>query len=108
MNNYLIGLELLVIGMGTVFLSLYLLSLFLYFSGKVFASTAKDKKESRVINKKDFRTEEGAKKLAEKSSKISPKKAAAVSAAIYECLDNSKSYKIISIKKNNKNWKNRR
>lgn len=110
MNNYVLGIELLVIGMGTVFLSLYLLSVFLHFSGKLLGSTKKIKIKNgdKNLNLKATNVKEGANKLEERSSKISPKKVAAISAAIYESLDKEKKYKIISIRKNNKNWKNRR
>lgn len=103
MNNYVLGLELLIIGMGTVFLSLYLLSVFLYFSGKLFGPEKKKqkevKKEKVEIAEKNQETE------AEMQTGIPAKKVAAVSAAVYEILNDQKKYRIISIQKSNQNWK---
>jgi len=102
MNNYVLGLELLIIGMGTVFLSLYLLSVFLHFSGRLFGPETKAKKKNKTEkidivpkNQEDEIEDEG----------ISPKKIAAVTAAIYESLNDQKNYRIISIQKSNQNWK---
>lgn len=104
MNNYVLGLELLIIGMGTVFLSLYLLSVFLHFSGKLFGPESKDKNKSK---KKAEILEAAAEKEIKKTDavekEISPKKIAAVTAAIYESLNDQNNYRIISIQKSNQN-----
>jgi len=106
MNNYVLGLELLVIGMGTVFLSLYLLSVFLHFSGKLFGPDSKDKKKNKKTVENSKSAAENKAVLFDESEKgISPKKVAAVTAAVYEMLNDQKNYKIISIQKSNKNWK---
>lgn len=99
MNNYVLGLELLIIGMGTVFLSLYLLSVFLHFSGKLFGPENK----ARKTTKKHSVQKKEAEKAAVKG--ISPQKLAAVTAAIYESLSDQKKYRVISIQKSNRNWK---
>ncbi|RQD75495.1 MAG: sodium pump decarboxylase gamma subunit [Halanaerobium sp. MSAO_Bac5] len=96
MNKYILGLELLVIGMGTVFLSLYLISVFLYFSGKILGP-----KEMR----KKLPIEEKRESKEPELDGLSRKKAAAITAAVYAMLSDKKSYKIISIKKRNQNWK---
>lgn len=105
MNNYILGLELLLIGMGTVFLSLYLLSVFLHFSGKFFGPESSKKTQTKNSTKKAEKLEVAQETLAEPETVISSKKAAAVSAAIYEMLNGKKNYKIISIQKSNQNWK---
>jgi Na+-transporting methylmalonyl-CoA/oxaloacetate decarboxylase gamma subunit len=102
MNNYVLSLELLIIGMGTVFLSLYLLSVFLHFSGKLFGPDSKKKKVNRT-EKVDIVSKNQEEEIAEEG--ISPQKIAAVTAAIYESLNDQKNYRIISIEKNNQNWK---
>ncbi|MFP4372058.1 MAG: OadG family transporter subunit [Halanaerobium sp.] len=106
MNNYVLGLELLIIGMGTVFLSLYLLSVFLYFSGKLFGPESENKKKAKKA------AETSKAELEKKDNQIdkleqgfSSKKAAAVTAAVYEMLNDQKNYRIISIQKSNQNWK---
>ena len=104
MNNYVLGLELLIIGMGTVFLSLYLLSVFLYFSGKLFGPDSESKKKKELAAEKVNIVEKD-KKEEIKQEGISPQKIAAVSAAIYESLNDQKNYRIISIQKSNQNWK---
>jgi sodium pump decarboxylase gamma subunit len=104
MNNYVLGLELLIIGMGTVFLSLYLLSVFLHFSGKLFGPDSKDKKKKEVKTKKVDIVEKNKEQEIEKEG-VSPKKVAAVTAAVYEMLNDQKNYRIISIQKSNQNWK---
>lgn len=107
MNNYLLGFELLIIGMGTVFLSLYLLSVFLYFSGKFFGPQNKveEKKKEKAVVSEVFKDKKGVKEMKQNQLGISPRKIAAISAAVYECLNDEKNYKIISIQKNNQNWK---
>jgi len=106
MNNYVLGLELLVIGMGTVFLSLYLLSVFLHFSGKLFGPDSKDKeKNKKTVGNLKSAAENEAVQLDESEQGISPKKVAAVTAVVYEMLNDQKNYKIISIQKSNQNWK---
>ena len=109
MNNYVLGLELLIIGMGTVFLSLYLLSVFLHFSGRLFGPDSKDKKKNKIQtgNKKEVTKTKAANKAETAAAEegISPQKIAAVTAAIYESLNDQKNYRIISIQKSNQNWK---
>jgi len=102
MNNYVLGLELLIIGMGTVFLSLYLLSVFLHFSGKLFGPDSKKKKVNKT-EKTDIVPKNQKEEIEEAG--ISPKKIAAVTAAVYESLNDQKNYRIISIQKSNQNWK---
>ena len=103
----MLGVELLIIGMGTVVLSLYLLSVFLHFSGKFFGP----KYPKRKIESEDNTKEDSKQKLAELKNntddvqKVNAKKIAAVSAAVFEMLKDGKSYRIISIKKSNYNWK---
>ena len=104
MNNFVLGLELLIIGMGTVFLSLYLLSVFLYFSGKLFGPDSENKKKKEVKTEKVDIVEKSQEKKVEGQG-ISPKKVAAITAAIYEKLNDQKNYRIISIQKSNQNWK---
>ncbi|RAK06665.1 sodium pump decarboxylase gamma subunit [Halanaerobium saccharolyticum] len=104
MNNYVLGLELLVIGMGTVFLSLYLLSVFLHFSGKLLGPESDSKKKKEVKTAKVDIVEKSKEKEINQQE-ISPKKVAAVTAAIYESLNEQKNYRIISIQKSNQNWK---
>jgi len=107
MNNYVLGLELLIIGMGTVFLSLYLLSVFLHFSGRLFGPESKDKKKSKkqIEKKKEITKVEKEAETAAAAEGVSPQKIAAVTAAIYESLNDQKNYRIISIQKSNQNWK---
>jgi len=95
-ENFAFGLELLIIGLGTVFLSLYLLSVFLYFSGKILGPKEMRKKVP-IEEKKESKEPE--------LDGLSRKKAAAITAAVYAMLSDKKSYKIISIKKRNQNWK---
>lgn len=103
MNNYVLGLELLTIGMGTVFLSLYLLSVFLHFSGKFFGPESKNKNQnSKKVTETILKKETT---LNESSQNISPKKVAAVTAVVYEMLKEENNYRILSIKKRNQIWK---
>jgi Na+-transporting methylmalonyl-CoA/oxaloacetate decarboxylase gamma subunit len=112
MENMVLGVELLVIGMGTVVLSLYLLSVFLFFSGKLFGPQAGEKKKDKAAKGKKKsavkNTKEKPKKLDRtegKENHLSSAKIAAVSAAVYEMLADKKNYRIISIQKSNDNWK---
>ncbi|TDO71137.1 sodium pump decarboxylase gamma subunit [Halanaerobium saccharolyticum] len=104
MNNYVLGLELLIIGMGTVFLSLYLLSVFLHFSGKLFGPESGVKKKKEVKKSKVDIVEKPRVKEPDRQG-VSPKKVAAVTAALAEMLNGQKNYRIISIQKSNQNWK---
>ena len=99
-ENFAFGLELLIIGLGTVFLSLYLLSFFLYFSGKMFGPK---KIKKKVLTEESSQEKEP--ELLSEDGGLSRKKAAAITAAVYEMLSDKKNYKIISIKKRNQNWK---
>ncbi len=108
MGKYMVGTQLLVIGMGTVLLSLVLLSIFLRVTGNLFGP----KKEKKATNKgaktnKAKSTKETIVKSQESkvSNKNHAKKMAAISAAVYQFLDSDKNYRIISIRKNDKNWK---
>jgi sodium pump decarboxylase gamma subunit len=102
MNNYVLGLELLTIGMGTVFLSLYLLSVFLHFSGKLFGPESESKKKSDLSKTKDKKAAaEKKEKTVDAEQGISSEKIAIVTAAIYESLNDQKNYQIISIEKSN-------
>jgi sodium pump decarboxylase gamma subunit len=92
MNNYRLGFELLVIGMGTVFISLYLLSVFLYFSGKFFGTEAKKKTANPGPEKQQLNSS----RLAEKPQ-ISRQKVAAITAAVAE-IQGEKEFKVISIR----------
>lgn len=92
MGKYMIGLQLLIIGLGTVLLSLFLLSIFLRISGK-YINTSEKKKEKKKEIKEEYEDENKGKKMA------------AVAAAVYQYLDSDKNYKIISIKKSDNSWK---
>ena len=105
MNNYVLGLELLIIGMGTVFLSLYLLSVFLYFSGKLFGPESEKKKRQKTAEVSTAVPKKEEAEIEETGKRISAKKVAAVTAAVYESLNDQKNYRIISIQKSNQNWK---
>ncbi len=100
MENMVLGVELLIIGMGTVVLSLYLLSVFLHFSGKLFGP--KYEKDKTKVNKQKQKSIE---KHPDKVQAVNTKKIAAISAAVFEMLSDKKNYRIISIKKSNDNWK---
>jgi sodium pump decarboxylase gamma subunit len=104
MENMMLGVELLIIGMGTVILSLYLLSVFLFFSGKLFGPEAgKKKKKEEIENKTAEKKESVSSKKAEVKG-LDKKKIAAISAALYEMMGSKKNLRIISIRKNNNNW----
>ena len=80
MSNMQLGLELMIIGMGTVIISLYLLAVFLYISGRVFGPQAYSKKEKNL--KKGLKKE----------------KIAALTAVLNEEVLNLDNYKIIITK----------
>ena len=107
MGKYMIGSQLLVIGMGTVLLSLVLLSIFLRLTGNLFGP----KKEKKATNKSTEKNkakntkETTVSKTSEESNKKHAKKMAAISAAVYQFLDSDKNYRIISIRKSDKSWK---
>ena len=107
MDKYMLGLQLLVIGMGTVILSLFLLSLFLRFSGQYLgADSNKQETKKTGTRNMDQGQSEGIDIKDEKSNgEIDRRKAAAITAAVYEYLDDSKEYRVISIKKDTNNWK---
>ena len=111
MENMLLGVELLIIGMGTVVLSLYLLSVFLHFSGKFFGpkynknkNGSKNKTGSNIRKEADQKLQKP-EMQSENNKAVNAKKIAAVSAAVFEMLSDEKNYRIISIKKSNHNWK---
>ena len=90
--------------MGTVFLSLYLLSVFLHFSGKLLGPESEYKKKAQKTAKTGkIEADKREVNLTGAEKKVSAKKAAAVTAAIYEILNNQKNYRIISIQKSNQN-----
>jgi len=105
MENMFLGVELLIIGMGTVILSLYLLSVFLFFSGKFFGPEANKKKKIEKEDNKKNMTYQNRNNTNSKTKNLDKKKIAAMSAAIYEMIGANKDLRIISIRKNNFNWK---
>ncbi|MFW6000767.1 MAG: OadG family protein [Halanaerobium sp.] len=116
MEDMIFGVELLIIGMGTVVLSLYLLSVFLHFSGKFFGPKYISNKNGLIIKTEDNMKQNNIQKIkktekqseatnqSENTKAVNPKKMAAISAAVYEMLSDKKNFKIISIRRNN-NWK---
>ena len=107
MDKYMLGLQLLVIGMGTVILSLFLLSLFLRFSGQYLgADSNKEKTKTTANNKKNQKQlkNTGVKDDSD-NGEIDSRKAAAITAAVYQYLEDNKNYRVISIKKDTNNWK---
>ncbi|RCW48677.1 Na+-transporting methylmalonyl-CoA/oxaloacetate decarboxylase gamma subunit [Halanaerobium sp. MA284_MarDTE_T2] len=94
-----------IIGMGTVFISLYLLSVFMYLLGKFFGDKKVLKKDDSSIGNSaeaeidESEIDDGENGLARK------RKIAAAAAAVYQLLDEEKRYRIISIKKANSSWK---
>ena len=104
MGKYMIGLQLLIIGLGTVLLSLFLLSIFLRISGKYINTSEKKKEKKKEITKAESGSAQT--KIEENNKDENKgKKMAAISAAVYQYLDSDKNYRIISIKKRNNNWK---
>ncbi len=101
MSKYLIGIQLLVVGMGTVLLTLYLLSLFIRLTGRFFGPKERDVKPVITENKgmdKDIN-------FKNKETGLDQTKVAAITAALYQTLD-QREYRIISIKRQeNSNWK---
>ena len=107
MDKYMLGIQLLVIGMGTVILSLFLLSLFLRFSGQYLGgdSNKQEIKKTGAQNMNQKQSENIGVQAKSENGEIDSKKAAAITAAVYQYLDDNKRYSIISIKKNNNDWK---
>jgi sodium pump decarboxylase gamma subunit len=105
MENMVLGVELLVIGMGTVVLSLYLLSVFLHFSGKFFGPKHTKDKTKDTIQKDIKQKQKSIEKKSGNVQAVNARKIAAISAAVFEMLTDEKNYRIISIKKSNDNWK---
>jgi len=104
MGKYMIGLQLLIIGLGTVLLSLLLLSIFLRISGKYINTSEKKKEKKKEITKAESGSAQT--KIEENNKDENKgKKMAAISAAVYQYLDSDKNYRIISIKKRDKSWK---
>jgi Na+-transporting methylmalonyl-CoA/oxaloacetate decarboxylase gamma subunit len=113
MGEYVVGTQLLVIGMGTVLISLYLLSVFLRISGRFLSPEQANSSITRAENNLGEDENSNIKgvdtEMAENqngSKELDTKKGAAIASAIYQCLDDAKRYKIISIKKQDKSWKN--
>lgn len=106
MGDFTIGLQLLLIGFGSVIVSLILLSFFLQASGKFLGpeSKKKDKKVENASNQSEVSNSEKLNEVEEDNSS-NGKKIAAISAAVYQYLDSDKDYKIISIRKADSSWK---
>jgi len=105
MNKYVYGFQLTIIGMGTVFISLYLLSAFMYLLGKLFGDKKVPKKNSSSIdNSAEAEIDESEIDVGE-NGLSRKRKIAAATAAVYQLLDENKRYRIISIKKANSSWK---
>lgn len=109
MGKYMMGLQLLIIGMGTVLLSLYFLSLFLRLSGHFLGTDSVKRDKNIKKNKKRAVDKDNDSDIAESSQfndiRTDGKKAAAITAAVYQYLDDSSRYRIISIKKQDNRWK---
>ncbi|MGM0411621.1 MAG: OadG family transporter subunit [Bacillota bacterium] len=107
MGDFTIGLQLLLIGFGSVIVSLLLLSLFLQASGKFLGPERKkkSKKTDDFSNQSDERISEENLNEIEEEKTSNGKKIAAISAAVYQYLDSDKNYKIISIRKADNSWK---
>jgi len=106
MNKYVYGFQLMIIGMGTVFISLYLLSAFMYLLGKLFGDKKVPKKNDKEKNSSADTGKIDEVETDDEESNISRKrKIAAATAAVYQLLDENKRYRIISIKKANSSWK---
>lgn len=104
MGKYMIGLQLLIIGLGTVLLSLFLLSIFLRISGKYINESEKKKEKKKEITTAESGSAQA--KIEESyEGEDKGKKMAAIAAAVYQFLDNDKDYRIISIKKSDNTWK---
>ncbi len=101
MEKYKIGLELMILGMGTVVITLYLLSLLLRVNNKLLnrGSSAGKDSEGRLQEKNE--SHQIGKPL---TGRIDSRKKAVISAAVYQMLAGG-NYKIISIKKSNQVWK---
>lgn len=93
----MLGVELLIIGMGTVILSLYLLSVFLFFSGKLFGPEAGKKKKKKQEKNASEKIKVGSKSIQVEG--LDKKKIAAITAALYEIMNNSNDISIISMNK---------
>ena len=105
MNKYVYGFQLTIIGMGTVFISLYLLSAFMYLLGKLFGDKKVPKKNnSSIDNSAEAEIDESEIDVGE-NGLSRKRKIAAATAAVYQLLDENKRYRIISIKKANSSWK---
>lgn len=105
MGKYMIGLQLLIIGLGTVLLSLFLLSIFLRISGKYINGNKKKAEKKEKTKAENDSAQVKMEKDHKKEKQDKGKKMAAISAAVYQFLDNDKEYKIISIKKRDNSWK---
>lgn len=96
MEKYITGIQLMIVGMGTVLFTLYLLSLLLRLSNIIF----KESDNTGTIEREMTPAAETEKTLS------GSEQMAAVMAAIYAYLEfSNKSYRIISIKRNdNSGW----
>jgi glutaconyl-CoA/methylmalonyl-CoA decarboxylase subunit delta len=95
MDKFIIGWQLMLVGMGTVLITLYILSLVLRLDGYLFGPREENnsKKKENIYHKDEIDTG------------IDAKKTAAITAAIYQFMD-KKEYHIISIKRvENSDWK---
>jgi len=102
MGKYLIALQLAVVGMGTVLITLYGLSLFIRLNSRI--CSGKSSNKSLKKQKQEEKANIADNKVIEKG--ISASKVAVISAAIYSYLDKEESnYQIISITRNKANWK---
>lgn len=101
MEKYIVGLQLMIVGMGTVLLALFLLSIVMNISKRLLApdksepdtDRSSEKEENELPVKTEFKREKGA---------ISPRQVAAVSAVINHLQQEqgSNDYRIISITRN--------
>ncbi len=91
MGKYLISFQLMVVGMGTVLLTLYFLSLFMRLNSMIWSDKEGDKAENKARIGDD---------------KLSARKVAVISAAVHSFLaEEKRSYRIIAIKRTKSNWK---
>lgn len=110
MEKMMLGVELLIIGMGTVIISLYLLSVYLYFSGKLLGPEAGGKNNKSQLKNITAETSEKKQRKIKKKVEIinsNEKKIAAITAAVYKMMADKNDFRIISISKRGNNWQDR-